>query len=101
MHGLGQHEYRSDKHPLHDRIEQLEAEVERLKATERFLRSERPMARKLTELEADVETGKRMCGQLMSELGELMDFAFRNTDPMDMTQEDNLLWCNWFSGRVK
>ena len=51
MHGLGSAEYRSDKYPLHDKIESLEREVERLKATERFLRSERPMARKLDELE--------------------------------------------------
>jgi hypothetical protein len=33
------------------RIENLEAEVERLKKTEQFLRSERPMARRLTQYE--------------------------------------------------
>lgn len=41
--------------PQPDRTAALEAEVERRKETERFLRSERPMARRLTELEAEVE----------------------------------------------
>jgi len=48
---MGSHEWRSDTHPA-DRINALEAEVERLKKTEQFLRSERPMARRLTELES-------------------------------------------------
>jgi predicted RNase H-like nuclease (RuvC/YqgF family) len=36
------------------RIENLEREVERLRKTTQFLRSERPMARRLTELESEL-----------------------------------------------
>ena len=72
---MGSHEWRSDVHPAdriahledqvhiltghvsrrNDDVMRLQAEVERLKKTEQFLRSERPMARRLTELEDALE----------------------------------------------
>ena len=52
MNGMNSNEARDGHALLHERIEApLKAEIERLKNTEKFLRSERPMARRLTELE--------------------------------------------------
>ncbi len=40
MYGLGQHEYRATTHPVHERNELLEKEVERLKKIIDDLRGE-------------------------------------------------------------
>jgi hypothetical protein len=66
MYGLSSHEYRSDTHPV-DRVKQLEAEVERLKKTEQFLRSERPMARRLTELESELSFARDVIHNLVDD----------------------------------
>jgi hypothetical protein len=85
MNGLSSAEWRSDTHPADrineleqaninlgnrhcadlDRINALEAEVERLKKTERFLRSERPMARRLTEYEELLERAMKNLESVM------------------------------------
>jgi hypothetical protein len=73
---MGSHEFLT---PEDRRIKALEAEVERLKKTEQFLRSERPMARRLTEYELLLERAMKnlesvmLYGPLHADISDALD----------------------------